>query len=961
MHFQFTHPWWLLILPIALGWVGWWAWKTDVQISPWRRWAVLGLRSAIVTMLVLALAGSQWLRPQEGMNVIYLLDRSESIPAQQQEAALQYVNRTVTHKETFDRAGLVVFGTDAGIESSVNQALDVEKVQAVVGTDRTDIGAGIRLGTAAFPEVGQKRLVLLSDGNENLGDAMAALRAAESLGVSLDVVPLGKVRSGDASVQKLSLPSQLKKGQTFEVKIFAQADQARAATVRLFRNDQLLGEQKVELSAGKNLFSFPQTLTEPGFYNYDVQLDAAGDSIPQNNRAIAFANVRGDPRVLVVSSEPEADASLVAALRSARWEVRVGGLQALPGTLAELQSYDTIFLSNIGAGDLGRDEMQLIESAVRDFGVGLVCVGGDQAYGAGGYRGTPLEAALPVSMEIDSKKVLPKGALVLVVHATEFPNGNQWARDIAFAALTALGPQDEMGIVLWDGNNRWLFPLAKVGDKREMGRLITGMQPGDMPNFQTVMEMAHDGLRKSTANLKHMVVFSDGDPGAPSDELLNSIVNDRITISTVMIGGHVVPDRMIMMADRGKGRFYEVNAPGQLPQIFIKEAAIILKSAIIEHPFKPQWAGGSELVKGIGPGEFPLLRGYVATSPKPRAELPLATDKGDPLLAHWQFGLGRAVAFTSDAKAKWAADWMGWPKYRQFWMQIAQWSLRRTENTEFTTEISVDKGVGQLNVEAVDEQGNYRNFLDLQTAIVSPKGERQTVRLEQTSPGRYEARFPTREVGAYLLNLMEMQKGQLRGSQVLGTSVNYSPEFDDRGPNLNLLERLAALGRGRTLSLANPSANSFDHDRLKTFQPRDLWEWLLKLAIILFPMDVGVRRIQIDRAEWRRAMQYPRRWLLFWRGVPRPVEADVSLAALLARRDQVRVKTVVASMPEPSLSPARPVDTKARGAAEILPKPVKPPGERVEEPAKPLEETAGGASTASRLLEAKRRSQRWKR
>ena len=136
-----------------------------------------------------------------------------------------------------------------------------------------------------------------------------------------------------------------------------------------------------------------------------------------------------------------------------------------PASLAEMQSYDAIFLCNIAAGDLGPEAMRLLESAVRDFGVGLVCIGGDQAYAAGGYRGTPLEEMLPVEMELSSKKVLPNGALAIVCHATEFPDGNQWARDIAYAALAALGPQDEMGIVLWDGQNRWLFPWPKWATK----------------------------------------------------------------------------------------------------------------------------------------------------------------------------------------------------------------------------------------------------------------------------------------------------------------------------------------------------------------------------------------------------------------------------------------------------------------------------------------------------------------
>jgi uncharacterized membrane protein len=959
MRFQFTHPWFLTLLPMAVAWVIWLAVKSDVQLSHWRRWTVLALRLMISAALVLAVAGLQRLRPLEGMNVFYLLDRSDSVPSGQQELAREYVNKSAAPRKPVDKAGVIVFGTEASIETMPNAAVDLKKIQAVVGTERTDLAAAIRLGTAAFPETGQKRLVLMSDGNENAGDAMAAVLSAKSLGVSVDVVPMGVARSNDVAVQKLQVPPKLKKGQTFEAKIFLQSDHAGPATVRLLRNDQYLGEQRVDLAAGKNLFTFPQTLTEPGFYNYEVRVEAPSDPVPQNNRATAFASVQGDARVLMVSSDPDQDRDLAAALQSARIDVKLAVANALPPTLAELQSYDEIFLCNVAAGDLGADRMALLESAVRDFGVGLVCVGGDQAYAAGGYRNTPLEDTLPVSMELDSKKVLPPGAVVLVMHGMEFNNGNEVARDCAQGVLAALGPQDEMGVVLWDGQERWLFELKKVGDKKEMGRQIAGMNQGDMVTFQGVLEQAHDALKKSKASLKHIIVFSDGDPGAPTDQLMQQIVGDRITVSTVLISGHFGPETMMRMADLGKGRFYPVTSPADLPQIFIKETAVILKSAISEEPFKPVQRAGSELLRGINAEEYPQLLGYVATTSKPRAETPLWTPQGDPLLAHWQYGLGRAVAFTSDAKAKWARDWLAWRQYRQFWSQAAQWSLRRLDSADLTTEVTVDKGEGRITVEALDEQGGYRNFLNLQAAVVSPKGERQTVRLEQTGPGRYEARFPTRDVGAYLLNLMELREGRVRGSQVVGASVNFSPEFSDPEPNLNLLRRLADASGGKVLDPRNPAENPYLHNRLKTFQPRDLWEWLVKLAILLFPLDVGVRRIQIEREEWRRSTATLRKWIFFWRGVERPLEAEESLTALLARRNQVREKTAaVAGEPRAELfQPQQPVvvtedvlpPAESRAAGETPPAEGKPAAQE------------GAASTASRLLEAKRRAQQRKR
>jgi uncharacterized membrane protein len=955
MKIQFTHPYWLFLLPIAIGWIVWLFVKSDVHLSKWRRWSALAVRLVIVSALVFSIAGLQWMKPMEGMNVFYAIDRSDSVPSSQQESARDYVNKSFKHAKTGDKAGVLVFGADAALESGANPAVDLQKIQAVVSSERTDLAAAIRLGTAAFPETGQRRMVLITDGNENVGDAMTAVLAAKPLGVTFDVLPVGGMRGNDASIQKLSLPNNLKKGQTFEVKIFAQADKPTTATVRLFRNDQFLDAQKVELAAGKNLFSFPQTLETPGFYSYDIQLEADGDQLPQNNRAVNFTYVRGDPAVLVVSNDPEADAPLAEALRQSKLSVKIISEKQFPSTLAELQVYDAIFLSNVAAGDLGMDMMRLLESAVRDFGVGLVAIGGDQSFAAGGYRDTPLDAMLPVNMELSSKKVLPSGALVLVVHATEFPNGNQWARDIAYAALKALGPTDEIGIVLWDGTDRWLFELQKVGNGKDLGKQIAGMNPGDMGSFINVMQMAHTALKKSNSSLKHMVVFSDGDPTAPSAKEIADIVKDKITISTVMIGGHVAPETMEFMAKDGRGRFYDVRSPAALPQIFVKEAAVILKSAIFEEPFKPQQVGGSEVLRGISAAELPRLLGYVATTPKARAETPLISEKGDPILAHWQYGLGRTVAFTSDARAKWSQNWLTWIKYRQFWSQAAQWSLRKVDSADFNTDVTVDKGEGQISVEALDANGNFRNFLSLEAVVVSPKGERQTVLLSQSGPGHYEAKFPTKEVGAYLINLLDKKDGKLQGSQVLGASVNYSPEFNAVEPNLNLLQRIAEAGGGRVLDMDIPGMNPFETNRQKTFQPRDLWEWLLQFAIILFLIDVAIRRIQIDKAEWLKATANLRRTLFFWKGVARPVEADESLSALLTRRDEVRSRNVQRVEPNPDLfKPASPVAEsapiiQAASSATATNAPATSTPETATDAAKPV-------SSASRLLEAKRRA-----
>jgi uncharacterized membrane protein len=942
MSLQLTHTVWLLGLLPAVACVVWLAWTSYATTAAWRRRVGLTVRLVIVVALGLALAGLQSRHVQEGMNVYFLLDRSDSIPSGQQDFAREYVGQVSNAKQPEDNVGILVFGNEASIESSPLSVVRSDtKIYAVVGGERTDIAAAIRLGTAAFPESGQKRLVLISDGQENVGDAFAAAVAARSLGVSLEVLPLGAVREGDVAVQRLSMPANVREGQPFELKVFVDADVAREGVLRLFVNETLVGEQAIQLEGGKNLFTLPQTLVESGFHQYEVRLESAGDGVPQNNRAAAFTNVRGDPRVLIISAQPDRDAALGGALTSTNLNLVRADLTGFPGTLAEMQSYDAIILSNVAAGDLGEKLMRLLESAVRDFGVGLICIGGDQSFAAGGYRGTPLDRALPVDMELSSKKVLPPGAVVLVMHGMEFNNGNQVARDCAIGVLEALGPQDQMGVVLWDGRERWLFPIQPVGDRSALRQSIAGMNQGDLPSFQNVLSMAHQGLKESRASLKHMIVFSDGDPGPPTPELMRSIVGDRITVSSVLIAGHAGPEIMIALADQGRGRFYHVTSPGQLPQVFIKEAAVILKSAISEEPFAPRGVLSTEVVRGIGVEEYPVLQGYVATSAKARAETPLLTDKGDPLLAHWQYGLGRAVAFTSDARARWAADWMTWPKYRQFWTQVVAWGLRRIENTEWIAEANIVQGEGILSVDALNTAGDYQDFLDLQAIVVDPLGGRQLARLDQTGPGHYEVRFPTKEPGAYMINLAEIREGRAVSSQVLGANMNYSPEFTASGTNLHLLRALAEAGGGRLLT---GSSNPFGYERTRTHQARDLWRILLAAVILLIPVDVGVRRVQLDPAEWQTVWNRLTRRLFRRRHLEAP--ADVSLAALLASRNRARSEAPIAGV----TTIRQPVARTPVSAAAAAP--------RTESSATPAEPASAPVSTTARLLEAKRRANR---
>lgn len=961
---QFTHPEWLWVGLPVLGWLLWLDRTSGVQSGPVRRWLALSTRLLVAGAMVLALAGLQWRTPVEGMNLFFVLDRSDSVSPAQQEAARAWLGAVAADKKPNDRAGLIVFGADAGIAASTSASFAVPKDESVVQTEKTDIGGALTLAAAAFPEHGQRRIVLISDGNENAGDARRAAASARALGVNVDVVPLRGARQRDVAIQRLQLPATVKSGRIFDAKVFVRADAPGPATVRLYRDERFLGEQTVRLEAGKNLLSFPQSLPASGFYSYEIQVDAAQDFVPQNNRAFGFTRVRGIPRVLLVSSELAADAPLAAALDSPELELRVVGVGAFPGSLAELQSYDTILFGNVAAWDLARDQLGLLETAVRDFGVGFVCIGGDQAYAAGAYRGTPLASILPVEVELSGKKVLPPGALMLVIDQSGSMTGEKllMAKQAAVGAVEALAPGDYVGVIAFSGAPHLVADIQPARNREAIIRGIMEVDSAGGTVMCPAMTRAHEMLRGVTASFKHCIILTDG-VSAPGDfeAVTRGMAADRITVSTVGVGKGADAALLQAIADNGRGRFYAVEFPYELLQIFIKETAVVLKSAIQEEPFTPRLAAATELVRGVAAGGYPPLLGYVATESRPRAETPLVTDKGDPLLAQWQCGLGRAVAFTSDARAKWARNWIAWDQYRPFWRQIVRWSLRRLDDANLDITVAADRQGGRMVVDALDEKGNFRNHLDLRGTVVSPKGGRQTVSLRQTAPGHYEAAFPMRETGVYLLNLLQMENGQARAAQTVGASLNYSPEFEASAPNVSLLRQIAETTGGKVLDPSLPGSNPFYDNRRKTWQPRDLWETLLKLVVLTFVLDVGIRRLNPDPEQLRQAWCWLRSVALFWRPAPAAASAaEASLAALLARRGDVRSRLDArpAAFPAPGPLPdALPGTTPAaspggyRGSASPEPDPA-----AATDPSLPGSEP----STTSRLLEAKRRARQRK-
>jgi hypothetical protein len=333
---SFTNPWALALLPPLAVYFWWLARRSLADLSPARRRVAVFMRLLVATLVVLAIAGAQLVRFNRDLAVMFVLDHSDSVGPEAKTKALAYIEKAVASKKDNDKAGIVVFGRDAFIELSPSTGRRINSIQTVVPSEFTDIAGAIRLGIASLPDSARKRIVVLSDGNENLGDAIDEALTARNNDVTVDVVPLSSGAQHETLLERLTLPNEAKIGEPLEIKAVARATQDTSAQIKLFRDGKYLGSKSVQLSRGKNVFVFPQTVTDSGAATFEAQIETpkGNDTVSENNRALGFTFVQGKPRVLLVSDEPDQAQFLLNALKREKVNAELRGAGGLPADFA---------------------------------------------------------------------------------------------------------------------------------------------------------------------------------------------------------------------------------------------------------------------------------------------------------------------------------------------------------------------------------------------------------------------------------------------------------------------------------------------------------------------------------------------------------------------------------------------------------------------------------------------------
>ncbi len=853
--------WLLLVLPLV--------WALAV-LSPrtMPAWIFRGsvlLRTLGVAALVLALAGAQMMRPVNERQVVFLLDSSDSVSRSARARAEAYMQQALAAMPPDSKAGIVLFGEDARVERSPDTLQTLGKLATTPGGTRTNIEAGVQLGLSLLPTEVQRRLVLLSDGGENDGDAMLAARLAASQGVPVDVVPLSEQEQGlDAQVSGLELPSVAAEGQELRLVIHtdsASTTQAFPVAARLLveqhnaatggDESRTLVDQEVTLRGGAQTFETTLPPPEDTFNRYIVRLRAEGDSQAENNVAEAFTLVKGNPRILLVEGTDDAARPLSDALTAAGLAVETTTPGTMPATLTTLLPYDAVVLVDVPKRAVPERTIAALAPYVRDLGRGLAMVGGPQSFGAGGWRETPVEEALPVYMDIRTETLRqPPVSIVVVIDVSGSMGAKegeytkvQLAAEGAIRIAMQLRDEDEITVIPFDSQAQNVVgPLPGTQRDQAIDRIAGIRAGGGGINAYDALQAAALVVRSSDKPIRHIITITDGSDTVQQEgahDLVDTLRAEGVTVSSVAVGdGSDVPfiERMV---ERGEGRFFLVEQASEIPDIMTSEANAMIQPFVREGEFQPVRVLMHPVMREIA--AMPPLYGYVATTPKDSASVILQTDRGDPLLAVWQYGLGHSLAWTPDLRGQWGREVVRWPDYQRLVTQMGVWLLPTADAQHMTLETQTINHQLVLVARVQTETGSPAAGMRVAGQMVSTEGAAIDVVLHEVLPGEYRLSVPDLPPGVYLLHVLASDgAGTPYASVTAGAAVPFSGEYRRQGDNPALLATLADTTGGRH----NPApAAVYDDPGQRTGLVRSIAFPLLWVALVLLPFDIAVRRL----------------------------------------------------------------------------------------------------------------------
>ena len=925
----FANPYLLLLLPVCVALTVWLGARAK-RHSRFIRIFSVTLRSIGLCLLILAMAGTGLSRRADVTATIFAVDMSDSAKAHV-DRALAVLREAEAFRTSKDAAGIVAFGGNAVIESVPSVDTKIGDLQSFVDGKYTSLAAALGMAQSAFPEGMTRRVVLVSDGLENADNALTAARALREAQIAVDVLPMQAEVFDEVQLVGLTVPRQVNKNLTYEIEAEIYSTTANAASISVYKNNTLVAASDVALRAGSNRFVFTDTAEEGGGTVYRAEVRPLRDRFAENNRAYAYGYVAAEPRILLLDYKGSA-AELSKMLAASKANVTVLNAVAAPSELDRLNAYDCVVLADVPLDALPAGFDAMLESYVRNTGGGVVAVGGENSYALGGYYNTGLETLLPVEMRLKDMQEVPNLGMVIVLDRSGSMTSGSYgvsklslAKEAVIRSVDSLNAQDTFGVLTFDDGFEWAVPLALLGGSASAVQArLAQISAGGGTSILPALQEAANVLANADTKLKHIVLLTDGQAERSGyDTTLNLMANAGITLSTIAVGSDSDLRLLQELAERGGGRYYYTDEFTDLPQIFTKETTLAGKVYLNNRTFYPTVGTVSPLLTGVS--ALSPLDGYISTTAKPRADVVLRSDTDEPVLAAWQYGLGRAVAWTTDAVGRWTSGWLASGEGADLLRNAVSWTLRRQSHGDISLSLTMAGQNGELVLTTPFEDG----VSAAAGVLAGMDGAEYPLTLRASAPGEFRATIDNIEAGAYVAGLtLATEAGEMNAS--LGVSVSYSAEYDMRRMERGaaLLAKIAETTGGQVLKSAE---DIYRPIQATAAAGTAVATELLTAALVLLLIDIALRRFPRVLLAWER-------WL------------NARLAALSA----MWARTAQAAGKALQEKPLAPPAAQAPSEGEAT-KPIKPIRKK-EKPGKPAEPSA--AATTNTLLAHKRKREK---
>ena len=926
---QFTQPVFLKLLYfIPIFWLV--ALLGVKRLAIWKLVLAIVFRSIVVTVIILLLAGiSSVEKNRAELKVIYLVDISDSIDNKGEEWIGKYINDintklsedTKVELNTFALNSRLIYESDSpGTKDFRFKFSDFASHNPPIlplpnkgqlelsdlNKDRTNIGSAIISSLGHFSEGSVKRIVLITDGNENVGDAIKAAALARNEEVQLYTVsPPKSPFENELLLKKVMLPSELPMGKTAEIKVVVENKSASSVkgklNIFLLESDnkmrpELYKQWNTIFLPGINVYKVKYMPKEQGFLRFETSLETKANVNIEKNKKINPVVVTGRSQILYVNGIKGRKLFLPDTLEEREVEVNIVNPDEMPETILDMLVYDSIIFSNVSRSMLKPGQMEIIEQYVKDFGGGFVMLGGENSFIQGGYADTPIEKILPVKMEGGEHKRKEKRyriSAVLIIDKSASMGGKKitFAKKAAIELVHQLKDNDKLGIIAFDNNPYMITALRPVpAVEVDIVTKLSRLHPSGGTNIFPALRMAYLNIEDSGARKNHVILLSDGNTDFSyinKEALLKSYKNEDISISTIAIGKWFVnTDLLKEIANRTDGSFYRINDVTQLPKLIVKDVEdSISKTDIYEESFFPKKVANSQILQDISSEQLPPLKGYSITTLKIGSQAPLITDirgKADPILANWRYGLGKTLVYTADAEARWSSNWIKWIKYNKFWSQALRWSMKDIPESDYSLKPTMIKNKPHLIIESFhkedllsdigtsedsavgakpmelkallykiesDQQSRLPRSLNVGGEESNPQSpiknsQYKVLPLRQIGPKSYVSPLEGIEPGNYFTNVQIVKDGKILSNKTKGLII---PRFKvskpfDSGKLYNNEELLKKIAL-ITNGKYEPDVEDVTENLEEISKFNDLAKYLIPFAFLAFVIDIALRRI----------------------------------------------------------------------------------------------------------------------